>query len=27
VDAWQDDPAQPFAALRGHFLLNSGSAG
>jgi uncharacterized protein (TIGR00369 family) len=23
VDAWQDDPAQPFAALRGHFLLSS----
>ena len=22
VDAWQDDPAQPFAALRGHFLLS-----
>jgi uncharacterized protein (TIGR00369 family) len=24
VDAWQEDPAQPFAALRGHFLLSSG---
>ena len=23
VDAWQDEPSQPFAALRGHFLLNS----
>jgi uncharacterized protein (TIGR00369 family) len=23
VDAWQEDPAQPFAALRGHFLLSS----
>ena len=23
VDAWQDEPSQPVAALRGHFLLNS----
>ena len=23
VDAWQEDPSQPFAALRGHFLLRS----
>jgi uncharacterized protein (TIGR00369 family) len=23
VDAWQEDPTQPFAALRGHFLLRS----
>jgi hypothetical protein len=24
VEAWQDDPDKPFAALRGHFLLSSG---
>jgi uncharacterized protein (TIGR00369 family) len=23
VEAWQDDRSQPFAALRGHFLLSS----
>ncbi|MGZ5956768.1 MAG: PaaI family thioesterase [Caulobacteraceae bacterium] len=26
VDAWQEDPSQPFAALRGHFLLRSEEA-
>jgi uncharacterized protein (TIGR00369 family) len=26
VDAWQDDQSQPFAALRGHFLLRSDDA-
>ena len=26
VDAWQEDPTQPFAALRGHFLLSSQDA-
>jgi len=26
VDAWQDDPRQPFAALRGHFLLRADEA-
>jgi uncharacterized protein (TIGR00369 family) len=25
VEAWQDDRSQPFAALRGHFLLSSDS--
>jgi uncharacterized protein (TIGR00369 family) len=25
VEAWQDDRSQPFAALRGHFLLSSES--
>ena len=25
VEAWQDDRAQPFAALRGHFLLSAGA--
>ncbi len=24
VEAWQDDRSQPFAALRGHFLLHQG---
>lgn len=24
VEAWQDDRANPFAALRGHFLLSAG---
>ena len=27
VEAWQDDPAQPFAALRGHFRLRADDGG
>lgn len=26
VEAWQEDRSQPFASLRGHFLLSSGDA-